>query len=166
MADDSLLGELYDRLLVLRLTLDKARTALEEFEKTEYEPGLLHLTYQRIYGLSMMPVLIYNCMLQALSAISPDLQLEAAALIQETILLAQRSHIYRPLGASYVCLCLVLAFTASTNPQDRQATEDLLRDYAGDFPGVHHVCRTTVLDKTSRYLQLETVELLKEMCIA
>ena len=162
--DDSLMLELYDRLVALRFILEKWTTALKDFEKTEYEPGLLHLSYQRMYGLTLMPVLIYNCMLQGLNSDSWDLKSEAARLIQETVELAQQSHIYRPLGASYVCICLILAFAASTNEEERQQTGDLLRDYCCDFPGLQAVCKDTALDKTSRLLQLDILDRL-QLCI-
>lgn len=161
-ADDSLISELYDRLLVLRLTLDKARRGLQEFEKTEYEPGLLHLTYQRMYGLAMMPTLLYNCMLRGLNA-AIELQSEAELMVHETIQLAQKSHVYRPLGASYICLCLVLAIAASTNCEDRLQAEDLLGDYCRDFPGLQTMCEATVLNKTTRFLQLDYVQSAKEV---
>ena len=153
--DDTLVDELLQRLDELRPMLNKFRTRLNDFESTPFEPGLTHIYFQRIYGLALMPILVLHVMLQGLYATDDQLDEEIESLVKETIVLADKSHIYRPFGASYIVLCLVLALSASHNPDDRDTALLQLQEYCCDFPALRRVWRNQALHRVTQHLRMD-----------
>jgi hypothetical protein len=77
--------------------------------------------------------MFFNCMLQALDPNNDTYPTESRSLVEETLLHAQESNMFRPVGAGYVMMCLAAAWAAATDPQLRFRVETCLLDYQGDF---------------------------------
>ncbi|KAE8444367.1 hypothetical protein EG329_000567 [Mollisiaceae sp. DMI_Dod_QoI] len=93
-----------------------------------------HAYFQRSYGLGLAICLVFNCILKALDASSVDLDVDSMNFCEEVLSLADQAAKYRPLGASFVTLCLIAAWCASTNLARLQAEiKAILLDYRQDF---------------------------------
>ena len=90
---------------------------------------------QRSYGLSISICIIFNRILKALDMNNTELDVEAKHFCDSILVLANQATIYRPLGASYIVLCLIAAWCGSTDEITRVAVEETLKDYRSDFAG-------------------------------
>lgn len=94
----------------------------------------LHAMYQRSYGLGLFVAVILNCILAALGAAEDnELEKEVAYYNNEIVRVAHEAQRYRPLGAGYVILCLMVAFAAATDQSIRLQIINLIHDYHTDF---------------------------------
>ena len=155
--DSELLQDVHTRYNAMLLTLDKARERLRHFESTGIteEKEFVHLAYQRIYGISLLVATIFNCLVSSLSTGNPGLDAEAESFSQEVLILAEQSHRYRPLGSSYITLCLIVAYVGASWPATRSAVTNMLNEYRCDFPWLQSTFTVKNLDATSRYLRCE-----------
>jgi len=94
-----------------------------------------HAYHQRVYGLSLAFCMVFNCILKALDPNNTDLDIHSMSFCKEVLELAEQAAVYRPLGASYVTLCLIAAYCCSREEKATQAViERVLVDYAMDLP--------------------------------
>jgi hypothetical protein len=105
----------------------------------------LHAHYQRTYGLGLIIGIIINCVLGAFDFEDSNLMLESTSFSKEILALAEQAARYRPLGASYMVLCLMAAWIGTTDKSLRSLVERLLGDYQ--------------VDSTHRYMDNLRVEL-------
>lgn len=112
-------------------------SAINMVERTSSERALVvQLTYshyQRTYGIGLAITLFYNCMLSALGAGDGVTSFDASYLGEEVLALAERSSMYRPIGAGYLIVCLTAAWAATTDQQLRTRLMGPLVDYNADF---------------------------------
>jgi len=106
-------------------------------------PRLLQAHYLRTYGIGLAITMFFNCMLQALNPNDCIYTTESRSLVDETLVHAEESNMYRPVGAGYLIMCLAAAWAATTDPHLRLRVEATLIDYHGDFliqncPNIYH----------------------------
>ncbi|CAG7968232.1 unnamed protein product [Penicillium salamii] len=94
---------------------------------------LLQAHYLRTYGIGLAITLFFNCMLQALDPNNCIYSTESRSFVEETLLHAQESNMFRPVGAGYNLMCLAAAWAATTDSQLRLQVEASMLDYYGDF---------------------------------
>lgn len=97
----------------------------------------LYAHWQRTYGLALTIAMFFNCILRSIILVPNEtdtLRLEAAHLVAETIAVAEDAMIFRPLGSSYIVLCLVAGWSCAANAEAKTLIEELLEDYLSDFP--------------------------------
>ncbi|KAL2868906.1 Zn(II)2Cys6 transcription factor domain-containing protein [Aspergillus lucknowensis] len=115
-------------------TLSQTRTG-----KPTPKPSLQHAHFQRTYGLAMIVALYFSFVITGLGGGDARLRADASYLGTEIVRLAERAAIYRPLGAGYVLLCLILAWmgvvaVADTHNRSlRWEIERALAEYRSDF---------------------------------
>lgn len=112
-------------------------SAINMVKRTPGERALLaQLTYshyQRTYRFRLAITLFYNCMLSALGAVDGVISFDASYLGEEVLALAERSSMYRPIGAGYLIVCLTAAWAATPDQQLRTRLMGSLFDYNADF---------------------------------
>lgn len=99
---------------------------------------ILYANFQRIYGMSLFTACFLNCLLRSFSSDEADesLREEATQYTSEIITLAYDSDAVRPLGSSYMILCLFIAWVSSTDNKTRSQLDDLWTIYHSDIPSV------------------------------
>lgn len=120
-----------------------------------------HALSQRLYGLALNFAILLNLVLSAFdrraAATDSDIQdlaAEAAHFSNEILILAEKAQRYRPLGASYMRLCLLAAWGGADTEDARLAVERVLADYARDFPpSAHVVSRREIMQWSFRRLR-------------
>ncbi|KAK5064815.1 hypothetical protein LTR84_000649 [Exophiala bonariae] len=99
---------------------------------------VLYANFQRIYGLSLFSACFLNCLLRSFSSDEEDvgLQEEVDKFTVEIITLAYDSEVFRPLGSSYMVLCLFIAWISSPDPQTRSHINKLWKIWHTDVPSI------------------------------
>lgn len=113
--------------------------------------------YQRTYGIGLVVTLFFNCMLGALVTNDEEdiiVCSDAAELAEEVLALAERSVIYRPVGAGYLLICLAAAWAATNDPMLKAKVMAALEDYREDFRVRDPVYLSHELDWTAEHLRL------------
>lgn len=140
------LSELHDRL-----------NSVKEFRSSPHSATSLtraHSHYQRSYGLCLAICIVFNCILKALDTNDTDLDVESMCFCEDVLGLAEEAAMYRPLGASYITLCLMAAWCGSRDDATRVTVERILIDYRMDFPGALIEGYKVELEHTSQRLSL------------
>lgn len=114
----------------------------------------LHAHYQRTYGLGLAICMFFNCILNALDLNDTVLEMESTHFCRDSLKLADQASRYRPLGASFVMLCLVGAWCGSRDEATRATVESTLVDYGMDYPGAYTGTLKVELEYTSQRLRL------------
>lgn len=119
-----------------RSTLSIALTKLKEHEAVgvDEKNELLHLNLQRIYGMTLFVTILLNCLYSVLDPTQAQLVVESETYARDICTLADQSHKYRPLGSSYIAICLIAAYAGASDPGTRAGVLRTLSDYCGDFP--------------------------------
>lgn len=135
--------DLYTRLLKNADDLKKhyeegiqMESLFEEISDQEFSLRV-YAHWQRTYGLALTIAMFFNLILRSLVSHPFEtsvLELDAAQLASETISVANDAVIFRPLGSSYMILCLVASWSSATCAETKKVIEELLRDYLSDFP--------------------------------
>lgn len=97
--------------------------------------------------------MIVNCILNALDPNDTVLEMESTYFCKDTLRLAHQATRYRPIGASFVTLCLVVAWCGSRDEVKRATVESVLVDYGMDFPEAYERLMVD-LEYTSQRLRL------------
>lgn len=92
-----------------------------------------HCRYQAGYTLVVTLALILNTLLRAFDPNNMVLTTEEYTLCEEIIRESEVACRYRPLGAAYVSLCLVVGCSAAEDRQQLARLQTLLIDYSTDF---------------------------------
>jgi len=100
---------------------------------------MLYANYQRLYGLSLFTVCFLNCLLR--SFMSSDetqagIRVEAAHCTNEIITLAGASDAFRPLGSSYLILCIFIAYLSGPDHRTKARLVQLWDDCCSDVPSM------------------------------
>ena len=124
-------------LSTMKLRLDeKEAAAAEESLPSTQETEMRQFQfshYQRAYGIGLGITLIFNCMLGALGAHDAMTIFDGTYLVEETLVLAEKSMVYRPVGSGYLLFCLSAAWAAVADPGLRDRLMEYLRIMNDDF---------------------------------
>ncbi|KAL6859248.1 hypothetical protein J3F83DRAFT_763355 [Trichoderma novae-zelandiae] len=93
----------------------------------------VRIQYQVSYGLLLGCALMFNGYLRAFGADDGDMVEEADMMANEAIKLAHAASQYRPLGASFIPLCLIPAWAASDDMSIQRRVIEALEIYQDDF---------------------------------
>lgn len=137
----------------------KARTV--EFEMTQlstmtetFMSRILRAHYLRTHGIGLAITMFFNCILQALDPSDCTCMVESRSLVKDTLVHAQKSNMYRPVGAGYVIMCLSAAWAVTADTHLRSMVEATLIDYHGDFMTHNDVNIPRELERASENLRL------------
>jgi hypothetical protein len=128
--------------------------SITEASSKAYMTTILKAHYLRTYGLGLIITTFFNCMMQAINLDDSKFTCESTPLVEETLKHAEESHMYRPVGAAYVILCLYAAWAATPDPQLRLSVELALLDYQGDFKNNRVMNLSSDLDWVSEHIWL------------
>jgi hypothetical protein len=102
---------------------------------------LEHCRYQAGYTLVVTLALILNTLLRAFDFNNTVLVTEAFSFCDHIIRQAEIACRYRPLGAAYISLCLVVGCSTAEDPQQLAHLQALLADYSTDFKEINWIER-------------------------
>ncbi|KAJ5169235.1 uncharacterized protein N7482_004829 [Penicillium canariense] len=100
-----------------------------------------HCRHQAGYTLVITLALILNTLLRAFDPTNTFLTAESLSFCSEMIREAEAACRYRPLGAAYVALCLVVGCSAAEDPHQLARLQALLADYSTDFKEIDWIER-------------------------
>jgi hypothetical protein len=94
----------------------------------------LHAALREGYGSLLTLAMPFNAMLRALNPCDILLAKESEIFLEEIITLAEYESQNRPIGASYIPLCLVAAWAAVNDALMLAKIEKIIDEYQSDFP--------------------------------
>jgi hypothetical protein len=113
----------------------------------------LLVVYQTAYGILLALTILLNAILRAFDDFNPTVIGEASYLPEQVITLAEQVSAYRPLGASYMPLALMVAWAATTIPEQRQKLGMYLVEWQGDF-GADYIAGALWMERMLEALRL------------
>ena len=117
-----------------QLTIDllEVRQKLATFS---HEPSLktIHAQFQGAYSVLLTFANILNIILRSFGAGGSHLIEESSMIVEEVIPLAQHGLQYRPLGSSFMPMCLASTWAATKEVSKRAELEEILAAYQSDF---------------------------------
>lgn len=93
----------------------------------------LHTRYQGAYGILLALASTLNGILRAFDPDDMTMVEESASFSIDIMTVAAHASQYRPLGASYVPLCLIAAWAVTEDPPKQAEVEKMLAEYQRDF---------------------------------
>lgn len=117
----------------IQVDVQKLRRRLVKVAELPTSTGRLHSTCLAAHGLLLCEALIVNAVLRAFNPYDSSLIEDSASFSNETVTLAEEASQYRPIGASHVPLCLIVAWAATDDMSRRVEIERVLADYQADF---------------------------------
>ena len=121
-------------------------------------PGqyVLRAHYERMYCLGLAVSIILNCVLAGLGQVDMAIAKESQSLADIILAFNESAQKYRPIAASYMSLCLTVAWVGASEQRTRDAAQLLLADYAQDFTGSTAFISLESLEWMAGRLHLET----------
>lgn len=118
----------------------KAPDTLATKDRSVFSPRdwVLYANFQRLYGLSLFTKCFLNCLFRSFSSDEANVGLreEAAHIAGEIITLAQEADAFRPLGSSYMILCLFIAWISGPDNETRERINEIWKVFYSDVPSV------------------------------
>lgn len=144
----------------LREDVQECRLHLDQLPSTESESfssvAVLHKSQvQAGHSLTLSSLSILNALLRAYNPENPALREETTSYCEKILHEAKVASCYRPLGAGYIALCLVVALATSDDPEQIERIEEMLEDYQTDFKYTGWKKRAELLKRTLEYHQLQ-----------
>lgn len=135
---DSCVSEIAATYLQLRSDSQRMRQYLDDWSPTQTVDWssvtlIQRSRYQAGYCLVITLGLILNALLRAFDPSNHMLATESAFYCDQIIDEAELASCYRPLGAAYMALCLVIALAVVEDPAQHSRIEAILADYQTDF---------------------------------
>lgn len=135
---DSCVSEMAATYLQIRRDSQKIRQYLDQWPPTQTADWssttlVQRSRYQAGYCLVITLGLILNTLLRAFDPQNDMLAKESALYCDEIIDEAELASCYRPLGAAYMAMCLVIALAVVEDPAQHARIEMILADYQTDF---------------------------------
>lgn len=93
----------------------------------------LYAQCQAAYGLALAMVMILNGILRAIDPYNTALTEDSSGFVDEIIILTERASPFRPLTASYIPLCLTIAWAATDDISRKVVMEKYLAEYQTDM---------------------------------
>lgn len=129
-------------------------------DQSDFAPcdWIMYANFQRLYGLSLFTTCFLNCLLRSFSSEQANLDLreEVAQYTTEIIILAEQSEVFRPLGSSYLVLCLFIAWVSGPDNKTRARLNELWKISHSDIPSI----RSTISDLESVPLGYTLVDIM------
>ncbi|CAI7594455.1 unnamed protein product [Penicillium discolor] len=122
-----------------------AEAALGSFSSSEVAR---HCRIQAAYAIISTLAVLLNSLLRVFDPWNASLESEAVFLCEEITIQAELASCYRPIGAGYIPLCLVVAWAASDNLVQLARIEAILSEYQSDFADVPWMSRAIWLAST------------------
>jgi hypothetical protein len=113
------------------------------------------------HGILLTITLGCNSILSAIRPWDTSLADDNARFCDEVLLLSEQVSPYRPLGASYLPLCLVAAYLAVEDPVKKEILHGLLVEYQGDLAGACWVIVAEAARETYTAARLKLFEEIK-----
>ncbi|KAJ5728120.1 hypothetical protein N7493_004450 [Penicillium malachiteum] len=118
--------------------VQKIRSALDKLPTSESESFSSPLAFQKAqllaqYATMLTMLLALNALLRLFDPDNPVLQSVTHSFCEQILFEAQAAYCYRPLGAAYFAVCLVVALATSDDPEQIVQIERVLADYQSDF---------------------------------
>ncbi|CAG8894969.1 unnamed protein product [Penicillium egyptiacum] len=107
-----------------------------------------HCRIQAAYAILSTLAVFLNSLLRVFDPWNASLVSEAVFLCDEITIQAELASCYRPVGAGYIPLCLVVAWAASYNLVQLAKIEAILYEYQSDFADVPWMSRAIWLAST------------------
>ncbi|KAJ5150408.1 uncharacterized protein N7500_010597 [Penicillium coprophilum] len=147
------LAEIAKRYMQLRLDANQVKQYLDqsaEFTLVSFSSSEVarHSRIQAAYAMLCTLAVLLNSLLRVFDPWNASLMSEAAFLCDEITIQAELASCYRPVGAGYIPLCLVVAWAASDNPIQLTRIEGILSEYQSDFADVPWMSRAVWLAST------------------
>jgi hypothetical protein len=120
------------RQRLAQLTEPSSSDAIQPLSLPTPITGLL-IRYRAAYGILPTLASTFNGILRAFDPDDVDLVKESASYSNDIMTLAADMSQYRPLGASYIPLCLIAAWAATEDPSKQAEVEKMLAEYQADF---------------------------------
>lgn len=128
---------LYDLFKVCLNELQIRLDTVDDFNPNEYSQRVLvaiRAHYQRSYCLGLATGIIFNCVLTVFDPENSELAAESTHFVTELVRMAEPAVAFRPLGAMYMILCLLIAWAGTSDlslrPLIQETLDDCLRDTA------------------------------------
>lgn len=137
----------------LKSTTQRMRQDLDQCTKcplTSFSSAtvLAHSRLQAAYTVTATMAVLLNSILRIFDPCSTTLANEATVLCDDITAQAELASCYRPLGAGYMPLCLVVAWAASNDLLQMTRIEAILAEYQSDFADVPWMSRAIWLSST------------------
>ncbi|EFE43792.1 hypothetical protein TRV_01470 [Trichophyton verrucosum HKI 0517] len=154
---------LIDALAAYHMAKGAADELREKYKKAGLPPKgefsfkdpivMAHSFYQRSFGLSLPVVIILSCVV---TGIDPGnaVVVDPSIYIDEILEIAGSAMIYRPLAASFVPMCLMMAWISTGDLARRKTIEAALKAYENDYAEGQAVVMTPKVEQISRMLRL------------
>ncbi|KAL9616933.1 MAG: hypothetical protein Q9160_008246 [Pyrenula sp. 1 TL-2023] len=130
----------------IRKLMDTSEQRIPSGSKYKMSLFHIHAHYQRLYGLAITFAILLNRLVRSFDKDDACLSEEMERLSKEAIDLAEKAACYRPLGASWVSLCLRTAQVATENHELKTELDKAMTDYARDFPRMDMVSPASHLE--------------------
>ncbi|KAJ5373710.1 hypothetical protein N7517_005716 [Penicillium concentricum] len=147
------LAEIAKTYMQLRLDAHQIRQHLDqcrEFTLVSFSSSEVarHSRIQAAYAILSTLAVLLNSILRVFDPWNASLVSEAVFFCNEITIQAKLASCYRPVGAGYIPLCLVVAWAASDNPVQLARIEAILSEYQSDFADVPWMSRAVWLAST------------------
>ena len=114
------------------------RKLQKEYESTKLPTTKLairiHAHHQRMLGLGLAITLIFHSLLKGLCDAGADLNFDAEYYCDAVLDLSVHAVAFRPLGSSYIMLCLTTACVAAEDDAMKEMLIERFEEYQNDFP--------------------------------
>ncbi|KAJ5810781.1 hypothetical protein N7447_010297, partial [Penicillium robsamsonii] len=147
------LAEIAKTYMKLRLDAYQIRQQLDqcaEFILVSFSSSQVarHSRIQAAYVMLSTLAVLLNSLLRVYDPWNASLVSEAVFLCDEITIQAELASRYRPIGAGYIPLCLVVAWAASDDPVQLARIEAILCEYQSDFADIPWMGRAVWLQST------------------
>ncbi|KAJ5736467.1 uncharacterized protein N7483_001592 [Penicillium malachiteum] len=118
--------------------VQRIRSFLDQLPTSNSDSFSSPLTLQKAqllaqYATMLTMLLVLNALLRLFDPDNPVLRSETHSNCEQILLEAQAAYCYRPLGAAYFAVCLVVALAISDDSEQIVRIKKVLADYQADF---------------------------------
>ncbi|KAJ5263878.1 hypothetical protein N7478_011483 [Penicillium angulare] len=106
---------------------------------------------QAVNSVTLSLLTILNALIRAYNPDNQALRMDTTIYCEQIVHEAKAASCYRPLGAGYVSLCLVVALAAADDPEQIERIEAIEAEYQTDFINTGWKKRAVLLKKTLEY---------------
>ncbi|KAJ5080881.1 hypothetical protein N7456_013591 [Penicillium angulare] len=140
----------------LRHDINRIRSYLDQLPCTDSEPfsspAVFHKSQiQAAHSVTLSLLTLLNALIRAYNPDNPALRVDTMVYCEQILHEAKAASCYRPLGAGYVALCLVVALAATDDPEQIERIETIMADYQKDFINTGWKKRAVLLKRTFEY---------------